>query len=187
MRLNKIRQVCKAAGQVYVITADGMVGNMVTQWIGTARALYPVVGLNLDLRTLMLLWEMDPVKSGLDAHEGTMADMVERGLLEDEDAQLLRHVPAKIDADNAPLIGLGEINGYKALACGDEAMCFLQGWLLDPCFKQGNIRLEIMAGAGRRVAVYAGDSIVGVLWPAEESTSRALGGILSAMARREPV
>lgn len=184
MRLGKIKQVCKAARQVYILTADGTVNNMVVQWIGTARALYPVVGLNLTLQTLVVLWEMMDKAADLDMAEGTFSDMVDRGLLNEADAELLRNVTASVNTSDMPLLGLGEINGYKALACGEKELLFIQDWMLAPCYKQGSVHFDIVKGDGRRVAVYGRDSIVGLLWPVEAPSAEALAGILRGMAER---
>lgn len=184
MRLGKIKQVCKAARQVYILTADGTVNNMVVQWIGTARALYPVVGLNLTLQTLIVLWEMLDKAADLDMAEGTFRDMVDRGLISEADAELLRSVPAGVDPSTMPLIGLGEINGYKAVACGESDMMFIQDWMLEPCYKKGSIHYDVVCGEGKRLAVYGRDAIVGLIWPVEASSAEALAGILRSMAKR---
>lgn len=184
MKLGKIKQVCKAARQVLILTADRTVDNAVVQWIGTAGALYPVTGLELTLQMLAVLWEIDLTKGDWEAAEGTMSDMVDRGLLAPEDEQLLRTLPASVDTTSMPLLGLGEVNGYKALACGAEGMLFLQGWPLDPCYGKAGCNYEVVRGADYRVAVYSGGMIAGLVWPVEKATADALGGFVSSMARR---
>lgn len=185
MRLNAIKQVCKAARQIRLLTADGDIRNMVTQWIGTDKALYPVRGLTLDLKVLSVIWELDPKKADYDMAEGEFADMVDRGLLADADAHLLRSVPASIDVEKAPRLGIGELNGYKALAVDDDKMLFLPSGSLEPCYKQGGWNFDIVRGDSRRVAVYGRDNLIAVLSPVTTPDVEGLAGILRCMAARE--
>lgn len=186
MRLSKVKKVCMDAGQIRILTADNSC-NMVVQWIGTDAALYPVEGLVLDLKTLLAIWEIDSKKAGeIDMAEGSYADMVDRGLLTEADARLLRMVAGSIDTNEAPLLGLGEVNGCKALACGEEQMIFLPPGTLTPCFKHGGINFDVIVqDGGARVAVYGGGSLIGLLWPLDSARAEGLHGIIRNMAERE--
>ena len=188
MRLSKIKSVCKACKQIRLLTADEFVDNMVTQWIGVDGALYPVTGTLLNLPTLGAVWEMGDRLADFDAAEGRYTEMVERGLLEPLDAEVLRRVPLQVDAASMPEIQMGEINGYLGMADGPELICYIKEWLLEPCRGMGRLGYDHVGGAGNAqwVAVYADGVLVGLIRPESEGVAEVISKGLKAMAERAP-
>lgn len=188
MKLSKIKSVCKACKQIRLLTADDFVDNMVTQWLGVDGALYPVTGTLLNLPTLGAVWELGDRLLDMDAAEGRYTDMVERGLLEQWDAETLRRVPMQVDTKGMPEIQMGEYNGYLGMAAGPEWICYIKGWLLEPCRGMGRLGYEMVSGAGNAqwVAVYADGTLVGLIRPESEGVAGVISKGLKAMAAREP-
>lgn len=188
MRLSKIKGVCKACKQIRLLTADEFVDNMVTQWIGVDGALYPVTGTLLNLPTLGAVWELGDKLADMDAAEGRYTEMVERGLLEPLDAEVLRRVPLQVDAASMPEIQMGEINGYLGMADGPELICYLKEWLLEPCRGMGRLGYDHVGGAGNAqwIAVYADGVLVGLIRPETHGVADVISKGLKAMAAREP-
>lgn len=188
MRLSKIKSVCKACKQIRLLTADEFVDNMVTQWIGVDGALYPVTGTLLNLPTLGAVWELGDRLADFDAAEGRYTDMVERGLLEPWDAEVLRRVPLQVDAASMPEIQMGEINGYLGMADGPELICYIKEWLLEPCRGMGRLGYDHVGGAGdaQWIAVYADGVLVGLIRPETQGVADVISKELKAMAAREP-
>ena len=188
MKLSKIKSVCKACKQIRQLTADDFVDNMVTQWLGVDGALYPVTGTLLNLPTLGAVWELGDRLLEMDAAEGRYTDMVERGLLDQWDAEELRRVPMQVDTKGMPEIQMGEYNGYLGLADGPELICYIKEWLLEPCRGMGRLGYEMVSGAGKAqwVAVYADGTLVGLIRPESEGVAEVISKGLKAMAAREP-
>lgn len=188
MRLSKIKSVCKACKQIRLLTADEFVDNMVSQWIGVDGALYPVTGTLLNLPTLGAVWELGDRLADFDAAEGRYTDMVERGLLEPWDAEVLRRVPLQVDAASMPEIQMGEINGYLGMADGPELICYIKEWLLEPCRGMGRLGYDHVGGAGdaQWIAVYADGVLVGLIRPETQGVADVISKELKAMAEREP-
>lgn len=188
MRLSKIKSVCRACKQIRLVTADEFVDNMVTQWIGVDGALYPVTGTLLNLPTLGAVWELGDKLADFDAAEGRYTEMVERGLLEPLDAEVLRRVPLQVDAAGMPEIQMGEINGYLGMADGPELICYLKEWLLEPCRGMGRLGYDHVGGAGdaQWVAVYADGVLVGLIRPETQGVADVISKELKAMAARTP-
>lgn len=188
MRLSKIKSVCRACKQIRLLTADEFVDNMVTQWLGVDGALYPVTGTLLNLPTLGAVWELGDRLLEMDAAEGRYTDMVERGLLEQWDAEALRRVPMQVDTKGMPEIQMGEYNGYLGMAVGPELICYIKEWLLEPCRGMGRLGYEMVSGAGNAqwVAVYADGTLVGLIRPESEGVAGVISKGLKAMAEREP-
>lgn len=218
MRLSKIKSVCRACKQIRLLTADEFVDNMVTQWIGVDWALYPVTGTLLNLPTLGAVWELgDKLNKGgpmarlspevspkgcsqgasvgrgmagadMDAAEGRYTEMVERGLLEPLDAEVLRRVPLQVDAASMPEIQMGEINGYLGMADGPELICYIKEWLLEPCRGMGRLGYDHVGGAGdaQWIAVYADGVLVGLIRPETQGVADVISKGLKAMAARTP-
>lgn len=188
MKLSKIKSVCKACKQIRLLTADDFVDNMVTQWLGVDGALYPVTGTLLNLPTLGAVWELGDRLLEMDAAEGRYTDMVERGLLDQWDAEELRRVPMQVDTKGMPEIQMGEYNGYLGMADGPELICYIKEWLLEPCRGIGRLGYETVSGAGKAqwVAVYADGTLVGLIRPESEGVAGVISKGLKAMAAREP-
>lgn len=188
MRLSKIKSVCRACKQIRLLTADEFVDNMVTQWIGVDGALYPVTGTLLNLPTLGAVWEMGDRLADFDAAEGRYTEMVERGLLEPLDAEVLRRVPLQVDAAGMPEIQMGEINGYLGMADGPELILYIKEWLLEPCRGMGRLGYDHVVGAGNAqwIAVYADGVLVGLIRPETHGVADVISKGLKAMAAREP-
>lgn len=188
MRLSKIKSVCRACKQIRLLTADEVVDNMVVQWIGVDSALYPVTGTLLNLPTLGAVWELGDRLEDFDAAEGRYTDMVERGLLEPWDAEVLRRVPLQVDAASMPEIQMGEINGYLGMADGPELICYIKEWLLEPCRGMGRLGYDHVGGAGdaQWVAVYADGVLVGLIRPETQGVADVISKELKAMAARTP-
>lgn len=188
MKLSKIKSVCKACKQIRMLTADDFVDNMVVQWLGVDGALYPVTGTLLNLPTLGAVWELGDRLLEMDAAEGRYSDMVERGLLDQWDAEALRRVPMQVDAGGVPEIQMGEYNGYLGMANGTELICYIKEWLLEPCRGMGRLGYEMVSGAGKAqwVAVYADGTLVGLIRPESEGVAGVISKGLKAMAAREP-
>ena len=188
MKLSKIKSVCKACKQIRLLTADDFVDNMVTQWLGVVGALYPVTGTLLNLPTLGAVWELGDRLLDMDAAEGRYTDMVERGLLDQWDAEELRRVPMQVDTKGMPEIQMGEYNGYLGMADGPELICYIKEWLLEPCRGMGRLGYEMVSGAGKAqwVAVYADGTLVGLIRPESEGVAEVISKGLKAMAAREP-
>ena len=188
MKLSKIKSVCKACKQIRLLTADDFVDNMVTQWLGVDGALYPVTGTLLNLPTLGAVWELGDRLLEMDAAEGRYTDMVERGLLDQWDAEELRRVPMQVDTKGMPEIQMGEYNGYLGMADGPELICYIKEWLLEPCRGIGRLGYETVSGAGKAqwVAVYADGTLVGLIRPESEGVAGVISKGLNAMAAREP-
>lgn len=188
MKLSKIKSVCKACKQIRLLTADDFVDNMVTQWLGVDGALYPVTGTLLNLPTLGAVWEMGDRLLDMDAAEGRYTDMVERGLLDQWDAEELRRVPMQVDTKGMPEIQMGEINGYLGMADGPELICYIKEWLLEPCRGMGRLGYDHVGGASNAqwIAVYADGTLVGLIRPESEGVAEVISKGLKAMAAREP-
>lgn len=188
MRLSKIKSVCRACKQIRLLTADEFVDNMVTQWLGVDGALYPVTGTLLNLPTLGAVWELGDKLADMDAAEGRYTEMMERGLLEPLDAEVLRRVPLQVDAASMPEIQMGEINGYLGMADGPELICYIKEWLLEPCRGMGRLGYDHVGGAGNAqwIAVYADGVLVGLIRPESEGVAEVISKGLKAMAAREP-
>lgn len=188
MRLSKIKSVCKACKQIRLLTADEFVDNMVTQWIGVDGALYPVTGTLLNLPTLGAVWELGDRLLDMDAAEGRYSDMVERGLLEQWDAEALRRVPMQVDTKGMPEIQMGEYNGYLGMADGPELICYIKEWLLEPCRGMGRLGYDHVGGASNAqwIAVYADGVLVGLIRPETQGVADVISKGLKAMAAREP-
>lgn len=188
MRLSKIKSVCRACKQIRLLTADELVDNMVTQWIGVDGALYPVTGTLLNLPTLGAVWELGDRLADFDAAEGRYTDMVVRGLLEPLDAEVLRRVPMQVDAASMPEIQMGEYNGYLGMADGPELICYIKEWLLEPCKGMGRLGYDHVGGAGdaQWVAVYADGVLVGLIRPETQGVADVISKELKAMAARTP-
>lgn len=57
MKLSKVKRVCCNARQMAVINANGE-NNMITQWVGTDTAMYPLIDMRVSKEQLQKLWEL---------------------------------------------------------------------------------------------------------------------------------
>ncbi|MGN0777731.1 MAG: hypothetical protein ACI4MJ_01155 [Aristaeellaceae bacterium] len=188
MKLGKIGSICRKEKKLRVLTADGEMGNLVMQWVGTDRALYAVKGVTLKARMLISVWDMEAKEASMDVAEGSYEDMVRRGLLGAEDAQTLRTVPELVDEEGRPNIALGEVNGYVAMAAWKDGIVYLPVGYLEPCGGRScSMKYILMPGNGIWIAAYERGALVAMLRAEEPMTSIALQKTVQAMAQRELV
>lgn len=175
MRIGKIKKVCKDAETCRIATTEGY-NNMITQWVGTTRAMYPVRGMKVDYDMLQVIWEIAPDKWRLMISDAEYYD------------ERLDNVSAEIDIKSAPDNFVAEVNGY--FVYGDEkenglySMWMVEKNLLDPCY-DGKKSLHVIRIGQYMAAVYCGSLLAGVVAVASDEHCGNIARICEKIAEME--
>lgn len=122
MKLSKVKKVCTDAQQLRVVDTLGEGNNLVSQWVGTQDALYPVEGLTVSEEMLQVLWELSPAQiNAIEEHPVH------------HDPEFLRSLPGLVDKDSVEPICIAQVMGYQAMKCGEQGVLFVDPGKLRPC------------------------------------------------------
>ena len=168
MKLSRVKRICLDHGELVVKRAQS--GLDVSTWIGARHALFPVHGLEINLKMAINIWELDQKKL---KNLYTDEDTEEKG----ECFSLIRRVelesmPPLIAVDGAEDL---EAPGLMKVCTLNEKIILMdretkKGWwfwkdMLEPV-EGGEIRYHLInEDTGRNVVgIYAGGKLEAVIW-----------------------
>lgn len=175
MKLGKIKNVVKRDKHAAIINTKPD-NNLISQWIGSHRALYPVRGIRLEHTMMPVLWEMQPYE-----YETMMCDDVEAT------TDALEMAASAIDEDTAPKNFVANINGYMVIGsvqskedewaglC-DTVAYMVDERLLEPC-RDGNKYLHMLpvyCNDEPWVLVYSGSELAGLVKAENDDVCRTI-------------
>lgn len=170
MKLSKAKRVCCNARQMAVINANGE-NNMITQWVGTDTAMYPLIDMRVSKEQLQKLWELG---------ENVISDMEQAPVT--VWAQELDEANGQIDIATAPKIALCNIDGYEVLAPEGGILKYIPEEYLMPL----SGKLDYVPLENGWVAVYEGGSLGAMVRPVAEKWRGPLDAIIRRAAERVP-
>ena len=173
MKLSKVKKVCTDAQQLRVVATLGEGNNLVSQWVGTQDALYPVEGLTVSEEMLQVLWELSPAQiNAIEEHPVHHAP------------EFLRSLPGLVEKDSVKPICIAQVMGYQAMKCGEQGVVFVDPDKLRPCgdWRQFVIHYD---NAGPWVVVYDDGKLNAVVRPVDNEKAMQLLAIAKVVAGRK--
>lgn len=166
MKLSKVKKVCCNARQMALINTDGGT-NMVTQWVGTDAAMYPLQEIRVSQGQLEKLWELG---------ENVLFDMKQAPVT--VEACDLEEPAGQIDISTAPRVRMCNLDGYEVLRPEGGGLMYIPEWLLKPL--EGT--LDFVPLPSGWVAVYEGGVLGAMVRPVEDKWRGQLDVMVRAMA-----
>lgn len=170
MKLSKVKKVCCQARQMDVVNTSGA-NNMITQWVGTDAAMYPLIDMRVQKEQLQRPWELT---------EKTITEMEQVPVA--VWANELDEADAQIDIATVPRIALCNIDGYEVLVPEGSGLKYIPGNYLKPL----DGKLDYMPLASGWVAVYEDGVLGAMVRPVAEKCQGALDTLIRRAAERVP-
>lgn len=171
MNLSKIKRLCLSEGKCLIVR-DRHGG----QWIGVEKALYPVIGLELDQKSLCVIWQLTDKQANDLAFEERMdlEGFLDTGMVLDEgrpqvmDKALINHIH---------FMGIERDDG-RVLMVNEE--------LLAPAWVKGEWRRYQLQETreGAVLMIFRGLMVSGVVKPAREGEARGMLEALASIAQK---
>lgn len=183
MKLSRVKRVCMDHEELVVKQAES--GLDVTTWIGARHALYPVHGLEMNLKLAIQIWELDQKKlKTIYTDEDT-----------EEKGECFSLITRKDLEAMPPLIAVGETTepGLKPVCHINEKVILMdretkKSWyfwedMLAPV-EGGELTYHLLNGdTGRNtVGVYAGGQLEAVIWCTPWRQDEVMGMIFAEIA-----
>lgn len=171
MKLSKVKKVCTSKRQLEVVNTTGA-NNLITQWVGTGEAMYPLRDMQVTREQLQKLWELSDI---------VIMDMENSPVL--VDAEQLETAEPLIDTKTAEKMWLCDMGEVIVLAPKDGNLMYIKKEYLEPC--KGD-DLHFVPMGGDWIGVYESDKIGAMVKTVPEYYKRLMDSIIRRAAKKLP-